>query len=69
MMARSLHCVLTKVRDLPTYDDLNEVYTFLDGFERDVLEKQHFQALDWVLRYAREMVVYAQRKFLQLVRM
>ena len=49
MMIISLHCVSTKVRDLPTYDGLNEVDTFLDAFEREVLEKQRFQALDWVL--------------------
>lgn len=45
MMTRSLHCVSTEVRDLPTYDGLNEVYTFLDAFEREVLKKQQFQAL------------------------
>ena len=49
MMTSSLHYVLMKVRDLLTYDALNEVDTFLDAFEKEVLEKQHFQALDWVL--------------------
>ena len=49
MMARSLRCVSIEVRDLPTYDGLNEVDTFLDAFEREVSEKQRFQALDWVL--------------------
>lgn len=42
MMTRSLHCILTEVRDLPTYDGLSEVDTFLDKFEREVPEKQHF---------------------------
>jgi len=50
MMTLSLHYVSTKVRDLPTYDGLNEVDTILDAFEREVLEKQHFQALYSVLR-------------------
>ena len=49
MMTRSLRCVSTKVRDLPTYDVLSEVDAFLDKFEREVLEKQCFQALNWVL--------------------
>ena len=50
MMTRSLRCVSTKVRYLPTYDGLSEVDTFLDKFEREVLERQRFQALNWVLR-------------------
>ena len=50
MMTRSLHYISTEVRDLPTYDGLSEVDTFLDEFEREVPEKQQFQALDWVLR-------------------
>jgi len=41
--------VLTKVRNIPTFDGLNEVDIFLDAFEREVLEKQCFQALDWAL--------------------
>ena len=49
MMTRSLCCVSMEVRDLPTYDRLSEVDTFLDKFEREVLEKQCFQALNWVL--------------------
>ena len=32
MMTRSLHCVSTEVRDLPTYDGLSEVDTFLNKF-------------------------------------
>lgn len=32
----------TGVRYFPTYDGINEVDTFLDAFERDVPEKQHF---------------------------
>jgi len=50
IMTRSLHCVSTEVRDLPTYDGLGEVDAFLDKFEREVMKKQHFQALNWVLR-------------------
>lgn len=49
MMTRSLRCVLIKVRDLPTYDGLSEVDTFLNKFKREVLKKQCFQALDCVL--------------------
>jgi len=49
MMTRSLRCVLTEVRDLPTYDGISEVDTFLNKFEREVLKKQRFQALNWVL--------------------
>lgn len=39
-----------EVRNLPAYDGLNDVDVFLDAFEREVLEKQHFQVLDWALR-------------------
>jgi len=46
MMTRSLHCVSSEVRNMPIYDGLNEVDIFLDAFEREVLEKQCFQALD-----------------------
>ncbi len=49
-MMRSLFCVLTEVRDLPTYDGLSEVDAFLNRFERQVLEPQCFDALKWVLR-------------------
>ncbi len=45
-----MHCVSIEVRDLPTYDRLSEVDTFLEKFEREVLKKKHFQALNWVLR-------------------
>ena len=34
---------------MPTYDGLNEADIFLDAFEREVLEKQCFQELDWAL--------------------
>ena len=50
MMIGSLCCVSKKVRDLPTYDGLREVDVFLDTFEREKLEKQCFQTLNWVLR-------------------
>lgn len=49
MMIRSLHCVSSKVRDMPTYDGLTDVDVFLDAFEREVPEKHRFQALDWEL--------------------
>ena len=49
-MTRSLRYKSTEVRDLPTYDGLSELDTFLNKFEREVLEKQRFHALDWVLR-------------------
>ena len=49
MMTQSMRCMSTEVRDMPTYDGLNEVDTFLDAFERKVLEKKRFQALDWVM--------------------
>ena len=39
MMTRSVHCVSSKVRNLPTYDGLNDVDVFLDAFEREVLGK------------------------------
>jgi len=42
MMTRSLHCMSTEVRDFPTYDGINDVATFLDAFEREVLENQCF---------------------------
>ena len=42
MMIRSLRCVSIEVRDLPTYDGLNEVDTLLDALEREVPERQHF---------------------------
>ena len=50
MMTRSLRCISTEMRDLPTYDGLGEVDAFLDQFEREVREKQQFEALNWVLR-------------------
>lgn len=46
MMIWSLCCVSSEVRNLPTYDGLSDVDVFLDAFERQVLEKQCFQALD-----------------------
>ena len=49
MIIRSLRCVSTEVRDMPTYDGLSEVDAFLDRFEREVPGKQRFQALNWVL--------------------
>ena len=49
MMTQSLRCVSFEERNLPTYDGLNEVDTFLDAFEREVSKNQCFQALDCVL--------------------
>ena len=49
MMTRSMHCVSSEVRNLPTYDGMNDVDIFLDAFEREVLQKQCFQVLDWAL--------------------
>jgi len=46
MMTKSLHCVSSEVRIFPYYDGLTDVDKFLDAFEREVLEKHHFQALD-----------------------
>ena len=39
-----------EVRDLPMYDWLSEVDYFLNIFEIEVSEQQHFEALKWVLR-------------------
>ena len=49
MMTRPLRCVTIEVRDLPTYDGLSEVDDFLNKFEKEVPERQHFDALKWVL--------------------
>ncbi len=49
MMTKSLCCVSSEVRSLPYYDGLTNVDNFLDAFEREVLEKNHFQDLDLVL--------------------
>jgi len=46
MMTKSLRYVSSEVRNLPHYDGLTDVDCFLDAFEREVLEKHHFQALD-----------------------
>ena len=42
MMIKSLHCVLSEVRNLPYYNGLTNVDKFLDEFEKEVLEKHHF---------------------------
>lgn len=49
MMTKLMCCVSSKVRNLPYYDGLTDVYKFLDVFEREVPEKHHFQVLDLVL--------------------
>jgi len=46
MMTQLLHHVSLEVIALSSYDGLNEVDVFLDAFEREVPEKQHFKALD-----------------------
>jgi len=50
MMTKSLHCVLSEVRILHYCDGLIDVDKFSDAFEREVLEKHRFQALDLALR-------------------
>ena len=50
MNTRSLHCVATEVRDLPTYDGLSEVDDLLKKIEREVPVQQQFDALKWALR-------------------
>jgi len=35
---------------MPYYDGLTNVDHFLDAFEREVLERNWFQARDWALR-------------------
>jgi len=42
MITYLLHCVSFEIRNMPTYDGLTEVYTFLDAFRREVPEKQCF---------------------------
>lgn len=49
MMARSLHYVTKKARELTKYDGLIIVDAFLNKFESTVLEQQLFDALKWVL--------------------
>lgn len=49
MIIKSLRYVLKEVRDLPTYDGLSEVDTFLGKFEREVPKNECFQALNWIL--------------------
>lgn len=49
MMTKLLHYVSFEVRNLPHYDGLINVDFFLDAFEREVVEKHRFQALNWVL--------------------
>lgn len=49
-MTQSMHCVSSKVINLPTYDGLNDVDVFLNAFEKEVPEKQRFEDLDWALR-------------------
>lgn len=46
MMTKLLHCVSSKVRDLPHYDGLTNVDFLLDAYEREVPEKHCFLALD-----------------------
>jgi len=48
-LIRSLHCVTTKVHDLPMCDGLTVVEEFLSKFENAVPEQQRFDVLNWVL--------------------
>ena len=50
MMTKLLHCVSSKVRNLPYYNGLTNIDKFLDAFERKVFEKHLFQVLDLALR-------------------
>lgn len=50
MMSRSLRCMTTEVRELPTYDELIAVDEFLSKFESAVPEQQRFNTLKWALR-------------------
>ena len=49
MMIRSLHCVTTEARELPTYDGVTAVDEFLNKFESAVPEQKWFDVLKWVL--------------------
>ena len=42
MMNKSLHCVSSKVTNLPYYDGITDVDKFLDAFEREVPEIHRF---------------------------
>ena len=50
MMIRSLRCVMTEAKELPTYDGVTAVDEFLDNFESAVPEQQRYGALEWALR-------------------
>ena len=49
MMVRSLRCVTTKERGMPTYDGLKTVDEFLSKFESAIPEQHQFDALKWAL--------------------
>lgn len=49
MMMKSLHYVSLEVRSLPYYYGLTDIDKFMDAFEREVLEKHRFEALDLAL--------------------
>jgi len=49
MMIRSLCCMTTMARELPTYDGLTAMDEFLRKFESTVPEHQWFDALKWAL--------------------
>ena len=61
MMTRSLCCVSSKVRIVPTYDGLNDVDVFLDAFEREVPKKRMLPKFGLgITRYACKMLGYAE---------
>jgi len=63
MMTWLLHSVTSEVRNLPTYDGLNEVDIFFDAFEKGRTRKSAILGLGiGTERYARKMVGYAQGK-------
>jgi len=49
-LTRAVRWICTKVRNLPTFDGLNHLETFLAEFERIVLVQQRMLALDKALK-------------------
>ena len=49
-ITRSMRWVENEVRDIPTYEGLPNLATFLTEFERLVLESQRLSVLDHVMK-------------------
>lgn len=49
MMAKSLRCVSTEIRNTTHYDGLTDVELLLDESKREVPEEHRFQALELAL--------------------